>query len=84
MASSLYVVNNPVYQNIFLAATGNYAGEYEYVLLTSAGQLIQKGVLTANAGGITTLPLSKMVAPGVYIFDVRNSKHHLSQRIIVR
>jgi len=84
MAASLYVVNNPVYQNIFLAATGNYAGKYEYVLLTSAGQLIQKGVLTANAGGITTLPLSKMVTPGVYIFDVRNTKHHLSQRLIVR
>lgn len=84
MASSLYVVNNPVYQNIFIAATGNYAGEYEYVLLNSAAQLIQKGVLTANAGGITTLPLSKMVTPGVYIFDVRNSKHHLSQRLIIR
>lgn len=80
--AGLYVVNNPVYQNIYVSATGNYAGKYEYTIYSAAGQLIQKG--NVNALGITAIQLSTMMTPGTYILDFRNSNHRLTQKIIVR
>jgi hypothetical protein len=79
----LYVINNPVYQYIHVSATGQYTGSYEYVLINAAGQLMQKGNVNAN-GGITTIPLTATVTPGVYVLDMKSTKHRLTQKIVVR
>jgi len=80
----LYVINNPVYNNIYVSATGNYAGVYEYVLYNAGGQLMQKGTINANGGGIVTIPLKTGTLAGTYVLDMRNSMHRLTQKIAVR
>ncbi|MBC7848664.1 MAG: T9SS type A sorting domain-containing protein [Chitinophagaceae bacterium] len=81
--AGLYVVNNPVRRSIFVSATGNYIGTYEYSIVNAAGQLMQKGSMQAN-GGISTIQLTATVAPGVYILDLKNSTHRLTERIVVQ
>lgn len=81
-SASLYVINNPVSQNIFISATGNYMGKYEYVIYNAAGQLMQKGIV--NAAGVTSIPLSSTFTAGTYILDMKNSSHRLTERIVVR
>lgn len=78
----LYVVSNPVTQNIYVSASGSYIGQYDYSIYTSTGQLVQRGNI--NTSGITTIPLASMVTAGTYILDMRNSNHRLTQKIIVR
>jgi len=79
----LYIVNNPVHQFIYVAATGRFAGNYEYQLFNAAGQLMQKGSISI-LGGFASIPLSNAVAPGVYIVDLQNKQHRLSQKLVVR
>jgi hypothetical protein len=82
--AGLYVINNPVYQNIYISVTGNYGGKYEYSIYNNAGQLVQKGNLNAATGGVFTIPLTSALSQGVYVLDVRNSTHRLTQKIVVR
>jgi hypothetical protein len=79
----LYIVNNPVHQFIYVAATGRFAGNYEYQLFNATGQLMQKGSINI-LGGFASIPLSNAVAPGVYIVDLQNKQHRLSQKLVVR
>lgn len=83
-SEGMYVINNPAYQYIYLFSGADRAGNYDYSLVNAGGQLMQKGKITTTAGGVTTISLSAAMAPGIYILDVRNSKHRLSQRIVVR
>lgn len=82
--SSFYVLNNPVHQNIYIAATGIYTGEYDYSIYNAAGQLVQKGTINSAAGGINTIPLETAISKGVYILNVKNKLHRMTQRLIVQ
>ncbi|MFM9910799.1 MAG: T9SS type A sorting domain-containing protein [Chitinophagaceae bacterium] len=79
-----YVINNPAYQNIFISTGNAYAGKYEYSLINAAGQQLLKGNINATGGGITTIPLTASVVPGIYILDIKNNIHRLTEKIIVR
>jgi hypothetical protein len=81
--NGIYVINNPVYQFIYLSTGVSYEGKYDYSIINANGQLMQKGNITASAGGITTIPLSVAMASGVYVLDLRNNVHVLSQKIVV-
>lgn len=83
-SAGLYVINNPVYQNIYISATGNYSGKYEYSIYNNAGQVVQKGNLNASTGGVFAISLNTAFAQGVYILDIRNAAHRLTQKIVVR
>lgn len=80
----LYVINNPVYQFIHISTGSVNAGNYEYSLINTGGQLMQKGNITANAGAVSTIPLAAAITPGIYVLDVKNNTHRLTQKIVVR
>lgn len=80
----LYVINNPVYQFIHISTGSVNAGNYEYSLINTGGQLMQKGNMTANAGAVSTIPLAAAITPGIYVLDVKNNTHRLTQKIVVR
>ncbi len=80
----LYVINNPVYQFIHISTGSTYAGNYEYSLINTAGQLVQKGNMVANAGAVSTIPLTAAITPGIYVLDIKNNTHRLTQKIVVR
>ncbi len=82
--NGIYVINNPVYQFIYLFTGADYAGKYDYSIINANGQLMQKGNINASAGGITTIPLSVAMAPGIYVLDIRNNVRVLSKKIVVR
>lgn len=82
--TGIYVINNPVYQNIFLSTGVDYAGKYDYSIVNTIGQLMQKGNITTSAGGITTIPLNAAMASGIYILDLRNNVNGFTQKIVVR
>lgn len=83
-SQGMYVINNPAYQYIYLFSGADRAGNYDYSLINAAGQLMQKGKLTATAGGVNSISLGTAMAPGIYILDVRNNQHRFSQRVVVR
>ncbi len=83
-SDDFYLVNNPAHQFVYIAATGKYEGTYDYQLLSVNGQLIQKGKITTQAGGICSISLSSSVVPGSYVLDIRNAQHKLTQQILVR
>lgn len=80
----LYVINNPVYQFIHISTGSAYAGSYEYSLINTAGQLVQKGNMMANTGAVSTIPLAAAITPGIYVLDIKNNTHRLTQKIVVR
>jgi len=82
--NGIYIINNPVYQFIYLFTGAGYEGKYDYSIINANGQLMQKGNISASAGGITTIPLTAVMAPGVYVLDLRNNVHGLTQKIVIR
>jgi hypothetical protein len=82
--TGIYIINNPVYEFIYLFTGTTYAGKYDYSIINANGQLMQKGNITTSAGGITTIPLKAAMASGVYVLDLRNNVHGFTQKIVVR
>src|SRR5574343_1645807 len=80
----LWLINNPVYNFIYIGASENYAGEYNYVMFGANGQEVQKGKLTTQAGGIASIALTNQVTPGIYILNIRNNDHQFTQKVMVR
>lgn len=78
------VVANPVHQAIYLTASDSYKGAYQYELYNAVGQLMQNGQIRVEGNGITTLPLTAGVIPGMYILNVHNELHKLNERILVK
>lgn len=81
---SLYVLNNPAHQSIYLYGSDLYKGAYRYELLNTAGQLTQKGQLTVSGNSIVSIPLSDKAQPGSYILIVHNEAHRLAEKILIR
>jgi hypothetical protein len=81
--NALYLVNNPVKNNIHLFASDSYKGIYRYKLFNGAGQLVQAGQLTLQ-GGVTSIPLLRAVTQGVYTFDLQNDMHRFTRKIIIQ
>ena len=82
--TGIYIINNPVYQNIYLSTGVDYAGKFDYSIVNTIGQLMQKGNITTSAGGVTIIPLNAAMASGVYVLDLRNNVHEFTQKIVVR
>lgn len=80
----LWLINNPVYNFIYIGASENYAGDYNYVMFGANGQEVLKGKMTAQAGGIASIALTSHVTPGIYILNIRNNDHQFTHRVIVR
>jgi hypothetical protein len=81
---SLYVLNNPAHQSIYLYGSDLYKGTYKYELLNTAGQLTQKGQLTVSGNSIVSIPLSDKAQPGTYILVVHNDAHRLAEKILIK
>lgn len=81
---ALYVMNNPVANNIFLSAGSSYKGSYQYTLINAAGQLMQSGKIDIKDAGIVSIPLSSKIANGICYLRVFNQAHQLSEKIFVQ
>jgi hypothetical protein len=83
-ASSFHVMNNPVSAVIYMSASDNYKGNYQYQLLSNLGQVVQTGNVVVQQAGIVSIPLKDPVSRGVFLLHVYNPKHQLVEKIIVK
>jgi hypothetical protein len=82
--NSFYVINNPVSGTINLAVAEKYKGNYKYQLLNTVGQVIQKGNLSINQGGIFSIPITSQLIRGTYVFQLFNSSYTLVDRVYIQ
>lgn len=84
LEGDFYVINNPVYQYIYLYSAVGRAGKYEYSLFNAGGQLVQKGGLTVTAGSVSSISIGSTIAEGIYVLDIRNAAHRYTRRLVIR
>lgn len=81
---SFYVMNNPVAAVIYLSASDDYKGTYQYQLLNNSAQVVQKGNMVVRQAGIIAVPLKDPVSRGTFVLHVYNYKHQLIKRVIIQ
>lgn len=81
---SSFVVLNPVQSAITIFNKTAPAGLYDYYLLNTSGQLIQKGTVNMNNNGGSIIRLPLQMAHGIYTLELRKDRSGYSQQILVQ
>ena len=81
-AAALYVVS-PAHSAITVFNKTGQAGQFDYRLFTTNGQLLLKGNVSMDNNGAALLPLPATTAAGLYILELGNDKINFRQKIIV-
>jgi hypothetical protein len=83
-AAGLQVLNNPAHEAIYITASDAYKGKYQYELFSTAGQLMQSGVLNFGGNDVVTIPLTIKTTAGIYLLNITNEAHRLAKRIMIK
>ncbi len=81
-SKDLYVVTNPVDASIEIYAAASVKGMYKYTIANTDGQVMQSGMLEIKYGGVQSIKLKPVFAPGAYILVVKNKENKLQKTII--
>jgi hypothetical protein len=84
MPAKLLLASNTVEDKIVLLASGNINSVFNYVLVNTAGQLIQSGNLAIQNAGEYDLPINKKPAAGIYFISLINTEQKYSYKILVK
>lgn len=83
-SEGIYVLNTFVSGAVQIGTTGGYEGSYQYQLLTTGGQVAQRGSITLKPGSNTTISLNSNLVKSVYILNVFNAENKFQERIFIR
>ncbi len=81
-SSSFYVLN-PARSAITVFNRSGQAGQFDYRLFTTAGQLVLKGNVSMSNNGGAVVQLPTAIAGGLYVFELSNEKISFKQKILV-
>lgn len=78
------IINNPAAGTIYIAAGATGSGNYQYQIFSSTGQVVQQGQLVLTPNGVTPIRLQQLFTQGIYILDIRNALHRVTQQVLIR
>jgi hypothetical protein len=82
--ASFRVLNNPAHEAIYIAASEAYKGKYQYELFSTAGQLMQSGIVNIGGNDVVAIPLTIKTTSGIYLLDVKNEERRFAKRIMIK
>jgi hypothetical protein len=83
-AANAFVVANPVHDAISISAGSLHSGDYDYHIMTVAGQIVQQGRLTMTNGGNYRVALSPAIVHGIYIVAFHKDAFSYRQQVLVQ
>ena len=79
----LYLVNNPIAGAAIIYSGAGSKGNYDYLISTISGQVVQSGKLNIVNEGLQYIRLNNL-STGVYVLSMSNSLMNFTERIIVK
>ncbi|MBS1509875.1 MAG: hypothetical protein JST86_03490, partial [Bacteroidetes bacterium] len=80
--NALYVIKNPVKENIEIFAAASAKGKYQYTIANTAGQVMQAGTLDIKTQGVYNITFNSYFTPGVYVLLMKNDNAVLQKTIM--
>jgi hypothetical protein len=82
--SEISLLNNPVKEKLVLMPGNNFSGEFAYSIVTSNGQVAQRGNIILDKRLYSMLPLKSFIKPGSYILSLYNNSQRAQIKFIVQ
>ena len=79
----MYLVNNPIAGAAIIYSGAGSKGNYDYLIATISGQVVQSGKLNIVHEGLQYIRLNN-ISTGVYVLSMSNGLRNFTERIIVK
>lgn len=82
-AVDLSLLTNPVQEKLTLVPGNELSGEFQYLIISSNGQMMQQGTIIIHPREHALITFKGLMKPGTYILNLKSPKQSLQIKFIV-